>query len=307
MTRERAAPHTGASRVAFMSEAPAISTQIAAWHASRYFRSGAETNDPVVCSFDATKVSCMNRLALVLVFALLACAKDEEPPRSRAEFCLQWAAAACSVEVVSVCQAEDVDACRVAQEGFCRDVVPDTFVDDHADECLEAVKDAYVDADLNGEELVIVRSLGEPCDRLARGTRDEGDSCTEDNDCNMAAGFDCAVKAGDATGSCELTEEVGPGQDCDEPQQVCSTGFYCNGENCVSGDDIGEACMHHEECGEEGFCGTTGECEERKAVNEACAEDAECEDGICYDFDGEQVCTDRIVLTRTEVLCEDLR
>jgi hypothetical protein len=252
----------------------------------------------------------MNRLALVFVFAsfvLFACGEEEKPPRSRAEFCLQWAAAACSEEVVSVCQAEDVDACRSAQEGFCRDVVPDTFVDDHADECLQAVQDAYADADLNGEELITVRSLGEPCDRLALGTEDEGGPCTENNDCNTALGFECAIKADDETGSCELTEEVGPGQDCDEPHQVCPVGFYCNGDNCVSADDVGEACLSHDECGEEGFCDAEGECAERKSVNEACTADAECEDGICYDFDGEMVCTDRIRLTRTEVLCQDLR
>lgn len=252
----------------------------------------------------------MNRcLFLVPLVAFTACAEEEEPPRSRAEFCLQWASAACSEEVVSVCQAEDADACQAAQEDFCRSVVPDTFVDDHADDCLKAVKDAYVDADLDSEELIIVRALGEPCDRLALGTQDEGDDCQTDDDCNRVDGYECAIKSDDATGtgSCELTEEVGPGQDCDEPQQVCPTGFYCNGENCVSGDDLGEPCSSHDECGEEGFCNDSGECEEKKAVNDVCTDDAQCADGICYDFETERVCTDRIRLTRSEPLCDDLR
>jgi hypothetical protein len=251
----------------------------------------------------------MNRLilALLFAFALLACAEEEKPPRSRAEFCAQWAAAACSAEVVSVCNAENAEACRAAQEDFCRGAVPDTFIDDHADECLDAVKEAYVDADLDSEELIVVRSLGEPCDRLALGTQDEGDSCDENNDCNTADGFECAIKSDSEGGSCELTEEVGRGEDCDEPQQVCPTGFYCNGENCVSADDLGEACATHDECGEEGFCNELGECEERKSVSEACTEDAQCADGICYDFDGDRECTNRIRLGRTEVLCDDLR
>jgi hypothetical protein len=32
----------------------------------------------------------------------------------------------------------------------------------------------------------------------------------------------------------------------------------------------------------------------------------QCSAGICYEFEGELTCTDRIVLSRAEPLCDDL-
>jgi hypothetical protein len=233
--------------------------------------------------------------------------EDEPGPRTRAEFCRDFAAAACNEEVVSVCQAADAEACRQAQEDFCLTIAPDTFAGERSQECIDAVAGAYADGDLTGDELVTVRLLADPCDELSRGPRADGQSCTVRDDCNSAAGFDCVVKADRTTGTCEMPESVGPGEDCEADQQVCTTGFFCNGENCISARDAGDPCMHHEECGEEGFCDVDGTCATRFDIGDPCDDDAQCIAGICYDFDGERVCTNRIVLTRSEPICADLR
>jgi hypothetical protein len=234
--------------------------------------------------------------------------EEEEPvPRTREVFCRDWAGAACNGEVVSVCQAADAEACRQAQEDFCRSIVPDTFAADRSEQCIEAVANAYADGDLSASELVTVRLLGAPCDELSRGPRGEGQSCMTRDDCESAAGFDCVMKADRMSGTCEIPEIVSPGEDCEADQQICTSNFFCNGENCIAASDLGEDCMHHQECGEEGFCDVDGTCAARFDTNDACDDDAQCGDGICYDFGDERICTDRIVLSRSEPICNDLR
>lgn len=249
-------------------------------------------------------------LALIVCWSLTGCLfeEDEEPAvRTREVFCRDWAATACNEEVVSRCQAADAEACRQAQEDFCRSIVPDTFAGDRADACLEAVGEAYADGDLSGADLVVVRMLGAPCDQLSRGPRDEGESCAVRDDCDSASGFACVVKSDRASGTCEIPETVSPGEDCEADQAVCTSDFFCNGENCIAARDLGDACMHHEECGEDGFCDVDGECAARFATGEACDDDAQCARGICYAFEDERICTDRIVLSRSEPICSDLR
>jgi hypothetical protein len=253
----------------------------------------------------------MTRHALILVltaFCFTACLEEDEPePRTREAFCRDWAAAACNGEVVSVCQAGEVESCREAQEDFCRSIAPERFSGVRSDMCIEAVGEAYGDADLSARELLTVRLLGAPCHQLSSGTRGEGQSCTVRDDCETAAGFDCVMKSDRTTGTCEVPEVVDPGEDCEADQQVCTEGFFCNGENCIAGRDPGDPCMHHEECGEEGFCDVDGTCAEGFGIDDACEDDAQCAEGICYDFGDERVCADRIVLSRNEPICDDLR
>jgi hypothetical protein len=248
-----------------------------------------------------------NRLVIGLVL-LAACPSSEKKDRTRAEFCQDWADAACSDDAVSACQAESADACRHSQEDFCRSLVPEaSFSDAHGDACLDAVSDAYADASLRGAELATVLRLGPPCDELLTGSKDRGDSCTSRRDCDASSGFDCLKKGSASKGTCQIPEEVGGGRDCSAAQKVCAAGFYCDGEHCVEGKELGEDCSVDTECGSGGFCGTDGSCQPRIEVDNTCTSDAQCASGICYAFDDGTVCTDRIVLSRSEPLCEDLR
>jgi hypothetical protein len=245
-------------------------------------------------------------LGLLLILAC-SCGDDEKKPRTREEFCRDWAAAACSDETVSACQAKDAESCRDTQEDVCRDLVPSDFSDEMGQACIDAIEAAYRDADLKGDELKTVISLGGPCDKLIKGDKDEGEDCDDDRDCDGPAGYECVWHSDETSGTCQIPEVVGAGRDCSSKRKVCEVGFYCNGDNCIEAKDAGDACTIQAECGEGAFCNAMGKCEDKHAVSEACASDIECEDGVCYEYDGEKTCTDRIRLGRSEPLCEQLK
>ena len=124
------------------------------------------------------------RTLMIGLLFMIACSGDDKRARTQEEFCQDWAEAACSKEVLSVCQAKDAASCHDSQEAFCRDLVPEDFSDEAGDDCIDAVKDAYKDADLEGEELATVLKLGAPCNELLTGLQDEGETCDQDVDCD---------------------------------------------------------------------------------------------------------------------------
>lgn len=225
----------------------------------------------------------------------------------QAEFCEQWARAACSDAVVSACQASDAAECRQTQQEFCHSLAPDEVAGPARDTCISAVTAAYRDADLQGEELALVLRFEGACARAVVGGGRAGDDCEVSSDCDVAHGYACVRKADSAPGTCQVPDVVDPGRNCEDDSKVCSDGFFCDGRNCVETLAEGEPCALHEQCGEEGFCADTGECEARRAVNDRCERDIECARGICSELDGERVCTDRVVLSRADPLCANLR
>jgi hypothetical protein len=236
-----------------------------------------------------------------LVSLAFACGSDDEPPMSRNDFCVSWAKRACSEESVSACQAPNVEACQDSQLEACLDLVPNNFIDDHADECLRAVESAYRDGDLTANELKIVLDLGAPCNQLVRGEGETDDGCDADQDCDASQDLEC-VK-----GTCQVREEVGAGFECDQPQQVCEEGFFCNGDNCIATQDEDEDCASTDECDSTLFCNADEVCEARGEVRDPCGADEQCVSGLCLDFDGQSECVDRIRLARSEPLCDTLR
>jgi hypothetical protein len=248
-------------------------------------------------------------LFLILAMTIASCSvEDDDDVSTPSSFCRRWAAAACSDEVVSACQAADVDDCRASQASFCLGQLPATGLSAaQAGDCLDAVKDAYSDADLTADELAVVLRFAAPCDRLVRGSSAEGETCESARDCD-GAGLDCVFKRGSPTGSCQFGETVGAGQDCSAVNAVCEEGFYCNGDNCIAGEKLGDPCSSHAQCGSTGFCGLTSVCEARRAVNEACGFDEQCASGLCYELSAtDQVCTNRVRLSLSEPVCEALR
>jgi hypothetical protein len=247
-------------------------------------------------------------LGLVVAFNAFACkGDDEKKPRTREEFCRDWAQAACSEDTVSACQASDAESCRQSQEDYCRKLVPVDFSDEKGQACIDAVKKAYEDADLQGSELATVLSLGGACDKLIQGDTDEGDDCDSNHDCDAPGGFVCVRHADKPEGTCQIPETVDGGRDCSGARKICENGFYCNGDNCIEAKDASDDCTIQEECGETAFCSNAGKCEERHSVGAVCTSDIECDDGVCYEFDGKKTCTDRIRLGRAEPLCDELK
>jgi len=254
----------------------------------------------------------MRHFAIFFCFAAAtaaSCSSDDGAPDTPDEFCERVAEAACNTEVVQACQAADVSACRASQVAFCLGQLPASgFSGETAEACLEAVEAAYADADLDGVELGTVARFEAPCDRLVRGPSAEGEACSVRRDCDAPAGFECVLQGGQATGTCQRPVATGPGEDCSAIGAVCSEGFYCDGSHCIAGESVGETCLTHEQCGVSGYCGLLSECEPRLPVRSPCGFDEQCASGLCYQLSAtEQVCTDRVRLSLSEPLCDDLR
>jgi hypothetical protein len=195
----------------------------------------------------------------------------------------------------------------LAQQGYCQEIVPVSFSDARGDACIDAVSDAYADADLTGAELDTVRRLGGDCSGIVTGTRALGQSCDTDNDCDRSNGAECIRRGGLPGGICQVAEEVGAGQSCSDPAQTCSDGFFCDGNNCIASKSAGQACANDVECAPSGFCGPDDACVTRRAVGSACASDNECESLLCYEAGGESTCAELVRLSPAEDLCADLR
>lgn len=253
----------------------------------------------------------LSRTLSVLLCALVApvtlsmtgCEKEVDP-LTREEFCEKWASAACTSEVVAVCQKSEAK-CQAAQAASCRDWLPNTFQDVGVDECLAAVTEAYSDADLKAADLEVVWQLDGACrDIVTAG--ESGESCQLNTDCSGSSGLTCVLKDR-ANGTCQRAEVVGAGLSCSEPEQMCESGFYCNGDNCIVALEVEEDCKNDKQCAEGLYC-RDEQCEPQFAMGADCSSDRECESGICYEIDEEErVCVDRIRLSPAEPACDGLK
>lgn len=239
--------------------------------------------------------------ALVSMGPLLVGCTDPEAEITRDEFCDQWSAAACSSEVVSVCQAPSVDDCRNTQRSACFDNLPEGYVDRGADKCIEAVKNAYKDADLTARELDVVVRFGGACSDIFIAN-DVGELCESDADCEPA--LRCVLKE-DERGTCQDPVIVEPGFSCSEPKEACEKGFFCDGRNCLVALDEGDDCNNDLQCGTDMFCDET--CADKVGIGDDCESDAQCLSGICYESSGDRTCLDRLRLSRAEPMCDSLR
>lgn len=233
--------------------------------------------------------------------------REPSQPAPAADFCEDWARAACSNAVVSACQASDETECQETQAEFCRGLIPTELASSGRDTCINAVRLAYRDADLRGDELALVLRFQGACARLIVGDRAEGDECVSSTDCDIARGYSCVRKADTGAGTCQIAKTVEPGRGCREAEESCEEGFFCDGRYCVEMLPTAESCTIHEQCGVDGFCDESGKCAERRAVNDSCQEDLECATGICSELGDERLCTDRVLLSRADPLCANLR
>lgn len=269
----------------------------------------------------------LSALALLALLLPVGCSSSEEPPdplRNAQGFCGEWAKAACQPTVVELCDTV-VDDCRDSQAAFCESIVPTNYSRRKAESCLSAVKAAYRDGKLTADEVQVVRYLAAPCDQLSAGTSEEGEKCNANDDCDTSLGFACITKLGAEEGRCEKPEEVPPGDDCDGDAQVCEEGYFCNGENCVRYQELGEDCEGDYQCAPEHRCvaaadagaggagGGSGEavatCTARAELNDPCTADDDCQSHYCYkDADAtEGECASTIQLSRSEPLCNELQ
>jgi hypothetical protein len=264
---------------------------------------------------------------IVPFLVLVACAakKDGPDPLATVEgFCSEWASRACDHDVWQKCGAKSADDCAEAQRHFCLSLVPDgKYSRDGADACLDAVSQAYRSGTLTADQRDVVRHLGGACDAVLSGPGGDGDACTENSDCNRSTGLECIVRPGSTEGSCHKPVPVDNGLDCTAPASVCSTDFYCNGENCIGKKKAGDPCSPGAPCKADSRClgadgkpvtgaadggSASGTCVARKQTGDDCTEDDDCVTRICSPRAGSAtgVCFDSIPLTPAEPICADL-
>ena len=231
----------------------------------------------------------------------VACGDTGPGEISRYDFCEEWAGAACSSEVVSVCQASSKDDCKAAQSEACLDALPNDFVDRGVDDCIRAVKKAYEDADLTAKELDVVLRYGGACSEIFIAN-ETGERCKVDADCEPS--LRCIVKD-EEEGTCQKPVIIEAGFSCSEPEETCEEGFYCDGKNCLAALEEGDDCQNDHQCGPDMYCDET--CTEKVDVGEDCKTDAECVSGICYRSDDDRTCLDRLRLSPAEPMCSDLK
>lgn len=263
-----------------------------------------QTNAVPTLAFSLSN-ACLRLVIVSGAFTIGGCGGQEaDAPLTRDELCARWAEAACQPEVVSACQASSVQGCQGAQTESCLDWLPETIQDRAVSECLGAVADAFKDADLDAEELNIVLRLSAPCNQIVPAS-EGGQSCESDSDCDAGQGLSCVFKA-ESTGSCEVPELVSAGFSCDDAQQECEAGFYCDGKNCIAAKQDGENCNNNAQCGSSSYC-DSGTCASRRDVGSACGGNQECQSGICYAFEESRSCVNRIRLSPSEPICDGLK
>lgn len=237
-------------------------------------------------------------LLLALCAVTAACAPSE---LTRTDFCTRWAEAACTEEVVSVCQAPSAGDCRFSQRQQCIADLPNTIINRGVDECIGAVRDAYLDADLTAKELGVVLRYAPPCNEIFLAG-EAGESCQKDSHCEPA--LRCVFKD-EAEGVCQAPVNVQPGLRCDEPEERCTEGFFCDGRNCIAVLDEDAECQNDAQCDDGLYCDET--CIEQLAVGDDCTSDAQCATGICYGPLDETTCVSRLRLSPSEPMCDSLR
>ena len=277
----------------------------------------------------------MTRSSLVPFLLLLAvsCSGKEDGPSTGLhplsgkdqEFCDRWAEAACSDEVLHACVVRglDVDRCIDAQKDFCMQEAPDGRYDvDNAQDCIDAVRDAYEDAVLTLDEYYTVRRLvvGTPCgeDQLlgweAGEPADEGDPCEAASDCNTTEMICVREDPEDDSGTCQVPRERSGGQTCTQPDQVCVEGFHCDALDsgyCIENPGRGGECCDDPTdsecevlvpCRGNNYCDSDHVCAAKLEFGDDCVSPEQCSTELCF----AGLCVEEIDLGPGVAICEDL-
>jgi hypothetical protein len=160
---------------------------------------------------------------------------------------------------------------------------------------------------LTSDEAAVVLRLGGECAKLVDGGREEGDTCTESSQCDTIRDFECVIKPGGSTGSCQVPEVMGGGERCDGDEVVCEDGFYCDGRNCLAVSLASEPCTSDAMCGSDHTCliptdESEGTCEAKLALRDPCTSDYQCESTFCVNG----TCRSFVDLSLDTPFCADL-
>ena len=244
-------------------------------------------------------------------------------------FCGEWANRACNDAVLAAC-VSNADQCKTSQSEYCESKIPEgKYSSTTANDCLDAVQNAYASATLSPDDRNLVTNLTGACSKILSGTGTKDDACSVDSDCNRDADLACVKKAGATDGKCEVAVPVDNGKSCSSPDSVCGDGFYCDGSHCVSGGGAGDTCTPSTPCGTGFRCDTgagsgaadggagdggtaspaSATCVALGQTTDPCTADLDCQTNICVKnaTTGKGHCADKVVLTGSDSSCAHLQ
>ncbi|MBW2454564.1 MAG: hypothetical protein JRI68_08640 [Deltaproteobacteria bacterium] len=220
----------------------------------------------------------------------VACADTEtaEPTgpafASETAFCKAVAEAVCNSNVVSACYGssdatlpDDTQSCveQYSRQVNCN---PGSFPYDPAgaEGCIAAMTAAYADGAINQTD---VENIANACLPVFSSGGAAGSTCDIDSDCDGTASLRCVIKGGE--GTCQVPEEITPGQTCGEAQQVCEEGYYCGSDDaCIVRPGVAGDCSEIKPCVETALC-LDGVCFAKTDNGGTCTVSSECLGGFC--------------------------
>ncbi len=253
-------------------------------------------------------------LAAVGFFGACSSEKESDPLATSDGFCKEWSKKACSEPVQTQCASSSEQECRNSQENFCLGLVDeDAYDKSGAKDCLAAVEDAYEDGDLTGEERDTVLFLAGDCSGVLTGDGETGDSCFDELDCNTANDFHCVRRLDEPSGECHVPVEISGGGRCNDDDEVCVAGFYCDEDrNCLALKEEGDECSDTVPCESDLNCvvaedAGVGVCTPKIRTGRECETDWDCETGICRQGTSSKICAPIIPLDIDVEICDDFR
>ncbi len=232
-----------------------------------------------------------------------------DPYPSVQSFCAAKANAECKV-AADVCDLT-VSDCLSAREAACttdaNQAVSEGRVYDSGlvPSCLGEVTTAYSDNDGNLSATDYLQ-LTDTCERVFAGSAKADQACSDDYDCSGTLVCDPIRKA------CGPSTPTAGGKPCNNPGQICDTGFYCGQDvspgavaglyTCLSRPTTGQSCSATVLCLESDYC-NDGSCVPGLTSGQSCTADDQCPSGyICDPY--VKVCDTTIRFAAGATACE---
>lgn len=250
-------------------------------------------------------------LAMAAVVVATACSSGDNEVKYRypdyESFCQGRAEAECGDDAVKHCSTSK-EGCIAGRRKYCLALQEEkaTYQPQHAEKCIDAAGKVFTDGKFTIEERTLLET---ECFLLWGGSRQHGEQCSRDYDCNVSDGLRC-VKAspGAPGGHCFSPVEVAVGASCKAEGSVCVAGTFCKSGDCVNKRGAGDQCNEDEPCGDAFRClppeGEKRACESKAPTGAICSSDDECISGFCVKAGPSKTCADDVPLGRNEPICE---
>jgi len=202
-------------------------------------------------------------------------------------FCQAMAAADCSPNVVQQCYLAsegmietDTNSCILARSQA-KNCNPSNlpYHPEWADNCLATHGAVYSQTQI---DITTFKQIAQACLATFNRGGQQGQTCTQDVDCDVGNGLFCMVRVG-GKGTCQVPTPVEAGQSCNDPAAQCPDGMFCDtGFHCVAIGGAASVCGAGQPCGDGFRCNNQlHQCEAQLPDQATCKGDSDCAGGFC--------------------------